>query len=143
VTPARKAAAEPAAGSTGGRAPLDRLRALCLALPEAHEVVAWGEPTFRVRNKVFAMYASPDTHHGRGRPGVWCKTTSTNQDLLLRADPVRYFFPPYAGKAGWVGVHLDAGPDWDTLAALLEEGWRMTAPKRLVATLDAGAAPHR
>jgi len=37
--------------------PLARLRKLCLALPEAHEVESWGEPTFRVRNKLFAMYA--------------------------------------------------------------------------------------
>lgn len=48
--------------------PLSRLRKLCLALPEAHEVRAWGEPTFRVRNKLFAMYASAGTHHGNGRP---------------------------------------------------------------------------
>ncbi len=44
--------------------PLTRLRKLCLALPEAHEVEAWGEPTFRVRNKLFAMYASSGNHMG-------------------------------------------------------------------------------
>ena len=128
MSPARKSAATRAAPRerpaprkrAAPRTPLERLRGLALALPEAHEVEAWGEPTFRVRNKVFAMYASPDTHHGRGRPGVWCKTTFTNQDLLLRADPERYYFPPYAGKAGWVGVYLDRKPDWADLAAL----WR-------------------
>ena len=35
--------------------PLIRLRALCLALPESSEKLAWGEPTFRVRNKIFAF----------------------------------------------------------------------------------------
>lgn len=44
--------------------PLSRLRKLCLALPEAHEVEAWGEPTFRVKNKMFAMYASATTITG-------------------------------------------------------------------------------
>ena len=44
--------------------PLTRLRRLCLALPEAHEVEAWGEPTFRVRSKLFAMYADAANHHG-------------------------------------------------------------------------------
>ena len=51
------------------RNPLDRLRALCLALPEAHEVLAWGEPTFRVKNKMFATYSASGNHHGAGRPG--------------------------------------------------------------------------
>lgn len=58
--------------SSGG-SPLDRLRALCLTLPEAHEAVAWGEPTFRVRNRLFAMYASAESHHGGGRPAVWLR----------------------------------------------------------------------
>jgi hypothetical protein len=53
------------------RAPLERLRSICLGFPEAHEVEAWGEPTFRVRNKMVAMYASAASHHGGGRPDVW------------------------------------------------------------------------
>ena len=52
--------------------PLPQVRRLCLALPEAHEVEAWGEPTFRVKNTIFAMYAAADNHHGRGRPSLWC-----------------------------------------------------------------------
>jgi hypothetical protein len=136
VSPARKTAA----GKTAARrTPLERLRELALALPEAHEAVAWGEPTFRVRNKLFAMYASPGTHHTHGRPAVWCRVAPSNQDLLIHNEPERYFFPPYAGKAGWVGVYLDGKPDWDTLGALLEEGWRLTAPKRLAAQHDAHA----
>ena len=117
------------------RAPLDRLRRFCLSLPEAHEVEAWGEPTFRVKNKVFAMYASSDTHHGAGRPAVWIKTLAITQDLLLRADPVRYFFPPYAGKAGWTGAYLDKKPDWPNIEDLLRDAHRMIAPKRLLAQL--------
>ena len=94
---------------------------------------AWGEPTFRVKNKVFAMYASSDTHHGAGRPGVWIKTLSVTQDLLLRAEPARYYFPPYAGKAGWTGAYLDGKPDWANVEDLLRDAYRMTAPKKLLA----------
>ena len=65
--------------------PLTRLRKLCLALPEAHEVEAWGEPTFRVRNKLFAMYASADNHHGNGRVAVWVKATPGNQAFMVEA----------------------------------------------------------
>jgi hypothetical protein len=106
-------------------------------LPEAHEVEAWGEPTFRVRNKMFAMHASASTHHGQGRPAVWCKSTPLEQDLLLRARPDRYFSPPYVGPGGWVGVYLDRRPSWTALQDILEEAYRRAAPKKLLAQLDA------
>jgi len=118
--------------------PLTRLRKLCLALPEAHEVEAWGEPTFRVRNKMFATYASADSHHGAGRAAVWCKAAPGNQDLMVRAAPQRFYVPPYVGPSGWIGVWLDDGTDWAELAELLRDSWRLTAPKRLVAAVDAG-----
>jgi hypothetical protein len=111
--------------------PLTRLRKLCLVLPESHEVEAWGEPTFRVRNKLFAMYASADTHHGDGRPAVWCKAAPGNQGLMVRADPSRFFVPPYVGPSGWVGVWLDRNVDWVELAELLCDSYRLVAPKRL------------
>src|SRR5207253_6569072 len=95
-----------------------RLRKLCLALPEAHEVEAWGEPTFRVKNKLFAMYAAPNNHHGDGRTAVWCKATHMTQDLLVRSEPQRYFVPPYVGPSGWVGVWLDRDVDWIALDEL-------------------------
>ncbi|HEU4563306.1 MAG TPA: MmcQ/YjbR family DNA-binding protein [Gemmatimonadaceae bacterium] len=124
------------------RDPLPRLRALCLALPEAHEVLAWGEPTFRVRNKLFSMYASPGNHHGGGRAAVWVKATPENQALMLRAEPERFFVPPYVGPSGWVGVRLDGRPRWRELEELLRDAYCLTAPKRLIAQLD-GAATAR
>ena len=113
--------------------PLPRLRKLCLALPEAHEVIAWGAPTFRVRNKLFAMFASGSTHHGAGQHAVWCKATHVTQDLLIHAQPERFFSPPYVGPSGWVGVVLDGKTDWGTLADLLRDAWALTAPKRVQA----------
>src|SRR5688572_42818 len=118
--------------------PLTRLRKLCLSLPEAHEVEAWGEPTFRVKNKLFAMYADAGNHHGAGRPAVWCKAAPGNQALMVRAAPDRYFVPPYVGPSGWVGVWLDKAVDWDDVADLLRDSWRLTAPKRLLAAAEAG-----
>ncbi len=115
--------------------PLARLRSLCLAFPEAHEVEAWGAPTFRVKNKLFAMHASPENHHGAGREAVWVKATHMTQDLLVRAQPTRYFVPPYVGKSGWVGVKLDGRTGWKTLADLLRDAYVLTAPKKLVALL--------
>ncbi len=122
-------------------APLVRLRKLCLALPDAHEVEAWGEPTFRVRNKLFAMFAAPNNHHGGGRPAVWCKAAPGNQSIMVRAAPGRFFVPPYVGPSGWVGIWLDRNPDWDEVADLLRDSYRLIAPKKLVAVLDQGGAP--
>jgi hypothetical protein len=114
--------------------PLARLRKLCLALPESQEVEAWGEPTFRVRNKLFAMYASPQTHHGAGRPAVWCKAGPGNQALMVRAAPDRFFVPPYVGPSGWIGIWLDRKMNWDELGDLLRDAYLLVAPKRLRAT---------
>jgi hypothetical protein len=116
--------------------PLARLRRVCLALPEAHEVEAWGEPTFRVRNKVFAMYASANTHHGAGRDAVWCKAGPGNQALMVAAEPGRYFVPPYVGPSGWIGVWLDRKPDWKEVSALMRDSYSLIAPKKLLAQLD-------
>ena len=116
--------------------PLPRIRRLCLALPEAHEVEAWGEPTFRVKNKMFATYARPDSHHGAGRPAVWCKSTLDNQALMIAARPKDYFKPAYVGPSGWIGVWLDRPRVWATLPEILEDAYRLVAPKRLLASLD-------
>jgi hypothetical protein len=70
---------------------------------------------------------------GDGRLSVWVKAPAGAQEVLVAADPGRFFVPPYVGRRGWIGVRLDDGPDWDELAALVRQSWRMTAPKRLAA----------
>ena len=112
--------------------PLPRLRAICLALPGAHEVEAWDAPTFRVKNKLFAMYsAASDTKHSGGRPGVWLKAAPGNQQLMVRDRPDRFFVPPYVGPSGWIGVRLDKRPSWKEVTELVEESWRLIAPAKL------------
>ena len=126
----------PANQKKSKQSPLEQLRAICLQFTEAHEVEAWGEPTFRVRNKMFAMYASSDTHHGGGRPSVWVKSTLVNQDLLVRWQPARYFVPPYVGPSGWIGIYLDKRPSWKTIADILRDAYLLILPKKLRAKLE-------
>ncbi len=111
--------------------PLPRLRRICLSLPEAHEVEAWGEPTFRVRNKLFAMFASAGNHHGSGRPAIWCKAAPGNQELMIHVAPDRFFKPPYVGPSGWVGIWLDGKLDWAEVADILRDSYLLVAPKKL------------
>jgi hypothetical protein len=115
--------------------PLARLREVCFSLPEVTEKEAWGEPTFRVRDKLFAMFATD--HHHDGNIAVWCKAAMGLQEVLIDADPERFFKPPYVGPKGWIGIRLDGKVDWDEVHALLAESWRMTAPPKLAATLAA------
>lgn len=119
---------------------LTRLRKLALALPEATEKESWGTPTFRVRDRLFAMYASSETHVGRGRPGVWLKAARGNQQIMVEMLPHRFFVPPYVGPSGWVGVYLDEPCDWDELPELIRDAWKLAAPKRVVAASEAAGA---
>jgi hypothetical protein len=105
---------------------IERLRAVCLALPEAVEQETWGDATFRVRGKIFAMI-----RRGDGRLSFWCKAPPGSQAILVEADPERFFVPPYVGHKGWVGMRIDDGPDWAEVELLVRRSYRMTAPKRL------------
>jgi predicted DNA-binding protein (MmcQ/YjbR family) len=109
---------------------IDRLRGICLALPEATEGGGVGDPTFRVRDKIFAMQHGVD-----GRPSMWCKAPPGAQDVLVSSNPEQFFVPPYVGQHGWVGLWLDIDLDWGLIADLVEDSYRMTAPKRLLKLL--------
>jgi predicted DNA-binding protein (MmcQ/YjbR family) len=107
--------------------PIDRVRGICMAFPEAEEKPFGGHtaPSFRVRDKHFVMTSEDGTSMTlKARPGV--------QQILVGDDPTRFFVPPYIGHRGWVGIKVDEGLDWDEIGELIEESYRMTAPKRLV-----------
>ena len=106
---------------------LERLRAVCFGLPAVEERLSHGTPSFFVRGKMFASFA--DDHHGAGFTAAWCKADVERQQALVAEAPERYFVPPYVGKSGWVGVHLDAATDWEALTFIIEEAWSAVAPK--------------
>jgi predicted DNA-binding protein (MmcQ/YjbR family) len=75
------------------------------------------------------MYASAGTHHGAGRPAVWCKAGPGNQELMVAGNPGRFFVPPYVGPRGWIGIYLDGRVNWTEVAELLRDSYRLTAPR--------------
>jgi hypothetical protein len=112
----------------------ERIRRLCLALPEASERLSHGAPSFFVREKrCFAMVL--DSHHGDGIFGLWVAAPPGNQELLVAAGSERFFRPPYVGHRGWLGVRLDREIDWDEVAGIVEDAWATVAPKRLLGSL--------
>jgi hypothetical protein len=110
----------------------ERARRICLALPDATEQEAWGEPTWRIRKKIFAMFASAGTHHGAGGDALWLKAPLGVQEMLVRSAPETYFVPPYVGVKGWIGVVLATIDDAE-LAELVAQSYCLIAPRKLAA----------
>ena len=114
-----------------GERTLQRLREICLGLPETSERLSHGAPTFFVRGKrAFLMVLT--NHHGDGRFAIWYAAAAGMQDMLVEADPEKFFRPPYVGHRGWLGVRLDRGRDWDELAGIAEDAYAEVAPPKLV-----------
>ncbi len=119
------------------RNPLDRLRKIIGAWPETDERLSHGAPTFWGGKRTFASFHVD--HHGDGRVAVWCKAVAEFQQDLVDTDPEIFFVPPYVGPSGWVGIRLDRDVDWELVAEVLEEGYRLVAPRRALAQLDTEA----
>ena len=108
-----------------------RVREICLALPGVEEKPFGGHtaPSFRVRDKLFVMTSEDGTDMTfKAGPGV--------QEALVASAPELFFVPKYVGNKGWVGARLGAVHDWAEMTELIEESYRLIAPKRLVADLD-------
>jgi hypothetical protein len=114
---------------------LRRLRAICMAFPEAVEKISHGEPTwFAGKGKVFAMF--DNHHHGAEHVAVWLPQPLGSQEALLAEDAGRFFRPPYVGPSGWIGVVLDDGPDWSIVATLVRDAYLHVAARKLKQQLD-------
>jgi hypothetical protein len=133
--PPKKPLTHPVKQIAARDAPLvERLRAICLAFPEAGERLSHGEPTwFAGKGKVFAML--DNHHHGSSHLSVWLPQPMDVQETLIGADPARFFRPPYVGPSGWVGVVLDTKPDWSMLRELVRDAFVHVATKNLIAQL--------
>jgi hypothetical protein len=115
---------------------LARVRTVCTALPEVTERPSHGSPAWFVRDKkTIAMFV--DDHHGDGILGIWCAAPPGAQEQMIDEDPDVFFRPPYVGHRGWIGVRLSKTVTNDELRSILEDAFRVVAPKTLVARLDA------
>jgi hypothetical protein len=115
--------------------PVERLRTVCLALPEVTERLSHGSPSWFVQDKK-TLASLDDHHHGVDHLAFWCPAPPGVQEEMVRLEPDRFFRPPYVGPRGWLGVRIDQSPDWDEVAAILRDAYRCVAPKRLCALLD-------
>ena len=117
---------------------LEKVRAICLGLPDAHETLTWGKPHFRVKDKIFCGY---DTD--ADEPSVGFKMEKEVAFAIVSDE--RFFRAPYVGQHGWVGMRARAikTKDWPEVRAMIVESYRMIAPKSSLAKLDAPRAKSR
>jgi hypothetical protein len=106
----------------------ERFRRLCLSLPETQERETWGEQTFRVKDRIFAM-GSLDGEF------VSLKASLDDQSGLIEMDPKTFAPSAYTGRYGWVRVRL-AGLGVALAERLVANAWKRTAPRRLVADYE-------
>jgi hypothetical protein len=107
----------------------DDVRELALALPATTEKPSYGTPGFRVKDKLFARI--------REEGDVlmfWCGGLD-EKEFLIAAEPEKFFTTPHYDGHPMVLVRLGA-VDRAELGELLEDSWRLRAPKRLVAERD-------
>jgi hypothetical protein len=119
------------------KTPLDRVRAICMALPEATERPSHGAPTWFIAGKKTFVTFHKD-HHGDGILGLWCAAPPGAQAELVGEEPDRFYVPAYVGHRGWIGVRLDRSPNWSEVAEIIEDAYRTVAGPKHIKLLDAG-----
>lgn len=105
---------------------IDRLRSICLALPDVTEKISHGEPAWFVKGRLFATFAG---EHHDNRVAVWCAAPEGAQEAMIAGDPEHYFRPPYVGPRGWIGVYLDVQLDWKDVEDAIEQAHRTVESK--------------
>jgi predicted DNA-binding protein (MmcQ/YjbR family) len=116
------------------RTNMERLEAVALALPDTHrvDVEAWeGEPTFRVRNKVF-VFSAPDAS------SLGVKLPRDEAEAVVATDPDVVPTGYGLGRHGWVTVQLGPQPSrarWDEVTEWIRTSYTLVAPKSLARTV--------
>lgn len=111
-----------------------RIRDICLELPQVMATDVRQHTKFTVRGRLLSYFLVD--HHGDGMLGVITKTRSGENEEMVRRDPERFYSPAYLGSKGWVGIRVDVSPvPWETVAALVEDSYRLVAPRSLVRRL--------
>jgi predicted DNA-binding protein (MmcQ/YjbR family) len=111
----------------------ERVREFALSLPGATEDFPWGESVAKVNGKVFVFFGA-ETGPGPRRMTVKLDESHGHALAIEGAEPSGYGL----GPSGWTTIPLRApGVTLDLLRDWVEESYRIVAPERLVAELDA------
>jgi len=110
-----------------------RLAKICEAYPETVAANTWSNEhlSLEVAGKRFGYYLY--RHFGDdGRSGAVLKSPPGVQEMLVGADPDRFWVPAFVGRHGWIGIRFDLEePDWDEVTDFVRGAWLMTAPRKV------------
>ncbi len=106
----------------------DRVRKLCLSLPDTFEKLSHGEATFFVKKRTFVMFST--NHYGDGNYSIVCNAPEGAQEILTTNDPENFYVPPYVGGAGWIGVRLDRGIAWPAVSSVVKDAYDVALAKQ-------------
>lgn len=106
-----------------------RKLALSLKLPNIEETTSWGQPTLKAHGKLWVWWSPHED-------APVFKVPFEERDVLVEAEPERFFFTPHYGNHPLVLVRPEKlDPAW-TRANLIKV-WRAQAPKRVLKEYDA------
>ena len=126
---------------------VERVRGLCMRLPDAYEEKAWAGARWMVRKRTFAHVLGVED----GNPRAYAIAAGADGPLVVvtfraqgpELDALRHVGHPFF-VARWgrdvVGMVVDDDTDWDDLGDLLTESYCVMAPQKLVALVDRPAA---
>ena len=113
-------------------ATLKKISDICLSLPDTKLTMTWGQPHFRVADKIFCGYGNE-----KGKMTIGFKLDMEHAAILVENDP-RFERAPYVGHKGWVSMDAKSVKNWDEVRSLVLESYRLIAPKKSLAKLDGG-----
>ena len=108
----------------------ERVRLLCLSLPETSETSSWGHPNFRAGKRTFVTFESDSAG-----PTIAFKLHPFDVEIL-ESQP-GFVRTPY-GQGRWVSVQIHARTKWLTVKELVMKSYRLVALKRMLAKLEEG-----
>jgi hypothetical protein len=104
------------------------VRRIIDGLPDTTEGTSYGTPSWKVHGKFFARLRDEDTV-------LVAKVDKGEKQLLMEAEPDVFFETPHYEGYGYFLVRLESIDDVE-LAEVIEDAWRLAAPKRLVAEFE-------
>jgi hypothetical protein len=114
--------------------PVNRLRKICMSLPEAIEKLSYGEPGWFIGNGP-QFVSLPLIAGDKEDFAFWCAVPDGSQQILIESDPNKFYVPPHRGRLMWLGVRPGPAPDWAEVKELAIDAYLTVAPKRLAEKL--------
>jgi hypothetical protein len=108
----------------------EKTLALALRLPGVEESRSYGTPAIKVKGKLLARLRS----EAEGGLAIHCELL--DREMLMAADPEVFYITDHYANYPMVLINL-AEVRWEAMPGILEQAWRMVAPRALIKSFEA------